>query len=533
MQSKNSANHDPISATLFKKLSNLEILTTILAIISILFLITLLLFSRMITFNSTGPLLPSEHNSYAFATLYKLNNSKATFSEKIGMLSIFPDTNSNPSAFIKGFVNNLTPGSSHGVLLIENSNFLLFSDENDSQLFHFNPTGSLFHNCKRDSNYNTKNEGHMGDLGDIIANDKGKANIDKYINGFNVNLIFGRAIVILKKEDPCDSESFFLQKSQILAFGIMGIYSEDKEEIELKRQLIEKKKVNMFKFQEKGTNLKEATKVKEINAIENQEEKNKLESFSLNEGVKKTIFNVDNLIQTKIYENTKESLNLTNTKENSTDNLNLIANLPIGEFGKKNKQNLNNSNLQSLLASQENSDEFFKNNTSLENSMRLTEKINLNAKNPNINETLTNHLQLQRVHLLRKNPAALKRLPNDLEVEMRRKRKSLFQKNNTNNQMLEFSNITSDNPKNDKAAKEKITSIFQKLTNLIDSTSENTISKEGKPDIFVGIDLGNPLKINRGNKSNKNELKDFEKSFEDGIEKDLQIKLRKLEDKIN
>jgi len=275
-----SGQSDPITLVLFKKLSNLEILTTILAIISIFLLITLLLFSRIITFNPTGPLLPSEQNPYAFATLYILNDSQLNFHQKMGKISIFPDSNSagSPSAFIKGFVNDLKPGTSHGVLILENTNFLLVADENDNQLFHFNPMGSLTHNCKRDSNLNTNIEGHMGDLGDIIANDLGQANIDKYVNGFNVNLIYGRAVVVLKKEDPCDSESFYLQKSDILAFGILGIYSEDKEEIELKRQMIEKKKKSMFKFQEKNGILKEnKDKLVEEMKFQNKENDNVLE----------------------------------------------------------------------------------------------------------------------------------------------------------------------------------------------------------------------------------------------------------------
>ena len=629
-----SSQFDSISEALSKKLSNLEILTTILAIISIFLLITLLLFSRIITFNPTGPLLPSEQNPYAFASLYRMNDSQSNLNEKIGKMSIFPDANSgsSPSAFIKGYVNGLKPGTSHGVLILENTNFLLVSDENDNQLFHFNPMGALTHNCKRDSNLNNNVEGHMGDLGDIIANDLGQANVDKYVNGFNVNLIYGRAIVVLKREDPCDAESFYLQKSEILAFGILGIYSEDKEEIELKRQMIEKKKKNMFKFQEKNKeNLAEemkfqnkGTEAEEKNLVKNEQkkplvfeenkslleinndsvknekpsvktdfvekkdhilneqgsetsihqeprtkkyEKRERELFSEKDWEEKPILKSKNEQNLKINNDLQSAINAIETNEAETaqpkKEFNEVAITPSEKkinifeenFGKEKKEAVQpeksdeNLNLNSLFSMEENSNGIFKNLFNLD----LHSDPIKSETSENFNEEIkpkTLPISMQPKNL------AEKKLPNSYEAELIKKRKSLFKKHNFNFNPNSFQNATTEasliqernltdeeNPSyseissNSLANQTNISSIFERLTTLIDSTQEKAQQNqqkilENKGEVFVGIDLAHGSQAKNEMKQSNKELKKFQKNFEEGVENDLQQKLKKLEDKI-
>ena len=623
MLSKNS-HTDPFTVALSKKLSNLEILTTILAIISILLLITLLLFSRVITFNPTGPLLPSEQNPYAFATLYKLNNSQLSFNEKMGKISIFPDTNSamSPSAFIKGYVDGLKAGTSHGVLILENTNFLLFSDENDNQLFHFNPTGSLLHNCKRDSNLNSNNEGHMGDLGDIIASDVGQANIDKYVNGFNVNLIYGRALVILKTEDPCDSESFYLQKNEILAFGILGIYSEDKEEIELKRQLIEKKKKNMFKFQEKVADpLKKNSK----NTISDEMKFKSDEKMAKHE---------DSISTQKIADIPLNSLidsNNNNTLSNDAKSIpeSQIVNDNINKHDKDNNDNLPFTNNFDNKENNNKDDQFdvdpFKalfGTDSHEANSVLFQKKSHNNKNPmkynntwanlkrkpinNLYENFTKNTSEASSHLFESSPALIdttsqpvasevenfnslfdikdgrdsifknlinydkpsqtnkmiekslkflprlnekdefkdkrnntNKLPNyqQFEEKLMTNRKSLFENAEKKKNVSNTGKLAVKNNRNLDIAAEN--SIFDKLTNLFNKT--DTIPKEihelkENPDVFIGIDLAKPSSVQTskpaGKKVHNTELKQFQKSFEEGVQQNLHNKLRKLEDKL-
>lgn len=66
----------------------------------------------------------------------------------MGRISITSDgslgeTQSSSSVFLKGIITELNPGSSHGLLLVENTNFLQNSDGSDD-IFHFNPTGEYF-----------------------------------------------------------------------------------------------------------------------------------------------------------------------------------------------------------------------------------------------------------------------------------------------------------------------------------------------------------------------------------------------------
>lgn len=145
----------------------------------------------------------------------------------------------------------------------------------------------------------------MGDLGDVVANEKGEAMIDKYISEFHLNLIYGRAIVVLKIEDNCNSENFYVNKTDILGYAVLGIYSEDQEEIQLKTEQVEK---NNRQLMRSYANFKEQKHELGIDAFNNSI--NFLnQSFDYLNKTKKNEINDENLFKTQ---NNFENVTLTN-----------------------------------------------------------------------------------------------------------------------------------------------------------------------------------------------------------------------------
>lgn len=151
----------------------------------------------------------------------------------------------------------------------------------------------------------------MGDLGDVVANEKGEAMIDKYISEFHLNLVYGRAILVLKTEDNCNNENFYVNKTDILGYAVLGIYSEDQEEIQLKTEQVEKNNRQLMRsyanFKEKKHELGIDTSNNTINFMN--------QSFEYLNETKSSERNDENIIKTKnIFENNLE--NVTLTKEN-------------------------------------------------------------------------------------------------------------------------------------------------------------------------------------------------------------------------
>jgi Cu-Zn family superoxide dismutase len=81
--------------------------------------------------------------------------------------------------------------------------------KNHKHGFHIHETGDLREGCKSCcAHYNPNNtehgglsNGHAGDLGNIITDDKGVCNMSIKTNKFSVNDILGRSIIIHEDED--------------------------------------------------------------------------------------------------------------------------------------------------------------------------------------------------------------------------------------------------------------------------------------------------------------------------------------------
>ncbi|QDU39488.1 Superoxide dismutase [Cu-Zn] precursor [Maioricimonas rarisocia] len=97
---------------------------------------------------------------------------------------------------VTGRVHNLKPGE-HGFHIHE------FGDIRDpsgkSAGGHFNPSGHK-HGAPDDE------ERHAGDLGNITADSKGNAKVDKLAKGLKLHFVIGRSIVVHAKADDLESQ---------------------------------------------------------------------------------------------------------------------------------------------------------------------------------------------------------------------------------------------------------------------------------------------------------------------------------------
>lgn len=518
-----SKKNDDLFNSLTKKLNSLQYITTILSLCVIALLLLLLLLSKTNSISSNGPLLPSEKNTYAFATLYKYSISDIEY-EKIGKISIIPDNSASNSGlnpvFLKGMINNLKPGTSHGMLLVENANFLLEMEEFSNEIFHFNPLGSLNHKCKTDSNI----DGHMGDFGDVIANEEGNAIIDKYLNDFKINLIFGRAIVILNNESDCDNENFYLNKKDIMGFGILGIYSEDQEGIQLKRQFIDKK-----------------NKILENNALKEKKDKEKIFEDKKNE----------------IFANFKENSNLNNDNTDNKINKNLFNNDYLNKESMKELKEETKEKLENFEIKQDKKNENFEEFKDLENPIPFilnNEKINVDEKNQLIKNDKSIEQKNNGIleNLLSKpySEPIITESPKDFDIKSLFQTdfpspNSLFQLNQIEKNSNDISkNISTNNTnafimKNELKDKSEFNnSIEEKHENYINSifSAVNKIldpkTKEKKQEILIN-NYDNNTKIENLNlvdlKKNNPEIKKFKTKYEKTVNKDLHNKLKQLE----
>ena len=108
--------------------------------------------------------------------------------------------------------------------------------------FHIHEKGNLLDGCQSlCAHFNPKNknhgglndpQSHLGDLGNIIVNKKGKVDCiikAKYLKTTGKNSIIGRSIVIHEKEDDCgkggNEESLITGNAgKRIACGIIGYY---------------------------------------------------------------------------------------------------------------------------------------------------------------------------------------------------------------------------------------------------------------------------------------------------------------------
>lgn len=171
--------------------------------------------------------------------------------DNIGIIAIQKNRIGDGS-IISGVISGLKPGRNHGLLILENMNsFILKEKEMNSSKniflstnFHFNPKKTHKHSCRNSETLDKINndEKHMGDLGNIIANEEGYAEINLVFSDLEIEKLFGRPIILTKKEDSCDEDRIEEPLENIMAYGILGLVSENEEENAIYEDF-EKKKV--------------------------------------------------------------------------------------------------------------------------------------------------------------------------------------------------------------------------------------------------------------------------------------------------
>lgn len=116
---------------------------------------------------------------------------------------------------ILGEVQGLTPGK-HGFHIHEFGD--LRSDDGMSAGAHYNPEGH------KHGGPDSK-ERHVGDLGNITANESGTATVKLRIRGLQVHFVVGRSLVVHAKEDDLKTDPSGESGGRI-AVGVIGIASE-------------------------------------------------------------------------------------------------------------------------------------------------------------------------------------------------------------------------------------------------------------------------------------------------------------------
>ena len=119
------------------------------------------------------------------------------------------------STQIVGEVRGLTPGK-HGFHIHEFGD--LRSDDGTSAGGHYNPEGHQ-HGGPSDA------ERHVGDLGNITADQTGKAIIKMTVKGLQVHFILGRGLVVHAKEDDLKTQPTGDAGGRV-AVGVIGVAAE-------------------------------------------------------------------------------------------------------------------------------------------------------------------------------------------------------------------------------------------------------------------------------------------------------------------
>jgi len=136
-----------------------------------------------------------------------------------GVLTFTQSTESSPT-IISGTITGLAPGK-HAIAIH------VFGDVSrlpNSIGSHFNPFGKN-HGAPEDS------ERHVGSLGNIMANDSGKAEVhieDKLVNLIGPQSIIGRSIAVLEGEDDMGRGGHELSlvngnPGDVVSAGVIGI----------------------------------------------------------------------------------------------------------------------------------------------------------------------------------------------------------------------------------------------------------------------------------------------------------------------
>lgn len=105
------------------------------------------------------------------------------------------------NVLIKGSLSGMTPGK-HGIHIHQNGDCSGRADNFESAGGHFNP---------KDDHHGTLQKGHMGDLGNIVVNEKGRARFAIQTSKFTLepdrfNSIVGRSILIHADADDLKTD---------------------------------------------------------------------------------------------------------------------------------------------------------------------------------------------------------------------------------------------------------------------------------------------------------------------------------------
>lgn len=113
---------------------------------------------------------------------------------------------------VRGSFEGLEPGN-HGFHIHEYGDCT--ADDGTSAGGHFNPANNQ-HGAPSDA------ERHMGDLGNIEANENGKATVDYTDQTVTLDQILGRGIIIHAGEDDLESQPTGAAGSRV-ACGVIGV----------------------------------------------------------------------------------------------------------------------------------------------------------------------------------------------------------------------------------------------------------------------------------------------------------------------
>jgi len=153
--------------------------------------------------------------------IHHLRAKIKTFNNDLSIKGYIEITESLEGINVIGKVEGLTAGSTHAVHILEFSdisNLLDKSKVNGEYLRHYNPTNSP-HGCP--TNSQDHQDYHVGDYGNIIANNEGNGFISITKN-VSIRSLNGRIIVITKSSDKCDPKQETDTLDDILAYGLLN-----------------------------------------------------------------------------------------------------------------------------------------------------------------------------------------------------------------------------------------------------------------------------------------------------------------------
>ena len=244
-----------------------------------------------------------------------------------------------------GIINNLVPGTSHGLHILEYSDITLMNktitqDKNHYNQYifkHYNPY-HLKHSCpSTDHNKNC----HEGDLGNIIANSNGQAKFSIIKKTF-IKSLSGRAVVVNKNKDMFNEDMEFDTFDNIYAFGVLGIL----KPLDIKgSELVDGKDKNFVK----QINLINKLKKKESSSINHNRDTNK-DNIETKDSIKvNSNFNT-NIKEDKPIDRINNDLSLDNAKEKDAEKPNnLYKFLPYDKINSKKNSNEKSLYLDKML----------------------------------------------------------------------------------------------------------------------------------------------------------------------------------------